>query len=80
MPNVDEDTAKKIWDHYQKGQGSLQDLARIYRVGVDDVLEIIKETELSTVALTGDLIDPSDVGPGGEFNHGKQVKVPYTVN
>lgn len=77
---VDEATRKKIYGHYQRAEGSLQDLARIYRVSVDEVLEIVGHSELGTVTIPGDLIDQSEAGPGAQMNYGRQERVPFTVD
>lgn len=77
---MDEQTRKAILSHYQKGQGSIQDVARIYNVPVDEVLRIIGAPELASVSISGDLIDRSEAGPGVEMNYGKEVSVPFTVN
>lgn len=77
---VDKETRDKIYEHYQKGQGSLQDLARIYRISVDEVLEITGHSEMSTVFIPGDLIDPSEAGPNVQMNYGREQKVDFTVN
>ncbi len=77
---ADQDLREKIYGHYQKGQGSLQDIARVYNVSVDDVLEVIGAPELSYVDVPGDLISQSEAGPGAEMNYGKQEKVPFTVD
>ena len=77
---IDQDTRDKIYQHYLKGEGSLQDIARVYRVSVDDVLQIIGAPELSTVMTQGDLIDASEIGPEAQYSHGKNFKVPYTTD
>lgn len=77
---MDEETKKKIYGHYQRGEGSLQDIARIYRVSVDQVLEIIGAPELSSVAVPGDLIDVTEAGSGADMNYGKEFKVPFDVS
>lgn len=77
---VDQETKDKIYEHYLKGQGSIQDIARVYSVDVNDVLEIIGAPELSTVSTQGDLIDPSEAGPGAEMNYGKDYRVPFTTD
>jgi hypothetical protein len=78
--SANENTRKEILEHYQHARGSIQDLARIYEVPVDEVLEIIGEGSLSTVPLTGDLIDAAEAGPGAKMNYGGEIRVPFTVN
>lgn len=77
---LDEESKKKIREHYIRGQGSIQDIARVYRVEVDEVLNIIGLNDLSSVDAQGDLIDASEAGPGAEINHGKTFQVPYSTN
>lgn len=77
---TNEETRQAIFGHYQRGQGSIQDIARVYHVTVDDVLEIIGESQVGTVTTQGDLIDSSEAGIGAEMNYGKDFKVPFTVN
>lgn len=77
---VDDTTRKKIWEHYQKGQGSLQDLARIYKVSVPEVLEIIGHSELASVQAPGDMIDATEAGPGAEMNYGREIHIPFSVD
>jgi len=77
---LDEAKRAEINAHYQHGRGSIQDLARIHGVSVDQVLEIIGETTLSTVSTQGDLIDASELGPEASISYGKQFKVPFSTN
>lgn len=71
---------KKILEHYQKGQGSIQDLARIYKVEVDEVLQITGNEEMSSVTFVGDLIDASEMNGTGQLPNtaGSTYKVKYT--
>ena len=80
MSNVPETTQKEILDLYQTGKGSIQDYARIYRLSVDEVLEIVGERHLSSVHIGGDLVDPTELGPNGQMNYGEDVAVPFTTN
>lgn len=77
---MDEELKKKVIGHYQAGQGSIQDIARVYRLDVDEVLEILGINDISHVSLGGDLIDPEDVGPGGVFNPGETRKIKYSTD
>lgn len=77
---TDQDIRTKVYDHYQKGQGSLQDIARVYRISVPEVLEIIGAPELGEVTTVGDMIDPSEIGPGAQFNYSKNFTVPFTTD
>jgi len=71
---------QKILRHYQLGQGSLQDLARIYKVPVSTVLDIIGEGEMNSVEARGDMIDQSEAGPEVTVNHSKVIPATYTVD
>jgi hypothetical protein len=78
---LDDETKKKILEHYQKGQGSIQDLARIYRVSVEQILDLTDNSELKQVTTTGDLVDASEAGPGAQLNYyGKDHPIIYTVD
>ena len=77
---MDKELQAKLVDHYQKGQGSIQDLARIYKVSVDEVLDAIGLGN-DTPILTGDLIDQSEAGPEATVNSsGTPVKQTYSVD
>ena len=77
---VDEKTTKEILHLYLTGKGSIQDYARIYRLSVEQVLAIVNETHLSSVSISGDMIDPTEAGPGAAMNYGSEVPVPYSTN
>lgn len=77
---IDDELAKKVLDHYQKGQGSIQDIARVYRLSVDEVLHIIGQDELTTITTQGDLIDAQEAGPGAQVNYGETHKIPFDTN
>ena len=77
---LDDSTREKIIEHYQKGQGSIQDIARVYRLTVDEVLEIIGVKDISNVRTQGDLIDAEEAGPGAQINLSKDFKVPFSTN
>jgi hypothetical protein len=77
---MDATTKKKIIDHYEKGQGSIQDIARTYNVSVAAVLDATGQGSLSSVHTQGDLIDESDAGPGAQMNYGKTFTVPFTTD
>jgi len=71
---------EKIVDAYHKSHRSIQDIARIFNVTVDHVLNLIGAGDLATVQIQGDLIDPSELGPGAEFNYGKTERINFTTN
>ena len=77
---IDDKTTKEIKHVYMTSSSSIQDIARIYRVTVDQVLEIIGAGNLGTVSTQGDIIDASEAGPGAVLNYGKEFKVPFTVD
>lgn len=80
IDQLDEKTSKAIQDHYMKGEGSIQDIARVYRVSVDTVLHLIGQDELTNVATIGDQVDASEAG-NAELNYqGTVHKVDYTTN
>lgn len=68
--------------HYMHGQGSIQDIARVYRMSVEEVLHLIGQDEMLTVEQShGDLIDQSEAGPMTEINlQGKKFPVSYDVS
>lgn len=81
MIDLDKETTDKIKDHYLKGQGSIQDIARVYRVEVGQVLHIIGQDEMLNVESGGDMIDSTEAGPGAQMNYsGQQFNVPYSVD
>ena len=71
---------EKIVDAYQTSHRSIQDIARIFNVTVDHVLNLIGAGDLASVQIQGDLIDPSELGPGAQFNHGKIEHINFTTN
>jgi hypothetical protein len=77
---MDDELKKEVRAAYQLGKVSIQDIARIKRLTVDEVLEIIGEGELKSVQTGGDLIDPSEAGPGASMNYGRDFKVPFTTD
>lgn len=72
---------EKILGHYQRAEGSIQDIARVYHVGVDHVLEVIGEKDMTSVMTQGDLIDQSEAGPEVRVNpYGNPAKANYTTD
>lgn len=59
---MDETLKTKVNEHYQLGQGSIQDIARVYRLSVEEVLDIIGQSEVAVVEGMGDLIGPEEAG------------------
>jgi len=76
---MDDKLKKKINDHYQKGEGSIQQIAIFYRLSVPEVLKAIGQDEMLTVHEQGDLIDQSEAGPQAEIVQEKVHTVPYTT-
>jgi hypothetical protein len=77
-----EDKVKYNYEH-GNGQGlapSIQDIARAYRLTVEEVLKILDHDEMLTVETQGDLIDPEEAGPSTTIKHGEQHKVNYSTN
>jgi hypothetical protein len=77
---MDKATEDKIIAHYQKGQGSIQDIARVYNVSVAEVLRVTGQGHLATVQTQGDMISAADAGPGAQMNYGKEFSVPFTTD
>lgn len=79
---VPEELQQKIREHYDKGQGSIQDYARVYGVPMEKVLEILGMSELKEVELIGDLVDERDMGRwSNEIRaQGDVVDVPFDVS
>jgi hypothetical protein len=78
VEELSRDEQIKYW--YQRGKGSIQDIARIYNVTVHEVLVLIGEAESSNVFVAGDLIDEQEAGPSAQMNHGKSVRIDFTTN
>ena len=77
---IPQELKDKIRDHYEKGQGSLQDYARIYHVPMEEVLKITGNTHLAEVEMIGDQVDQEELGPrGGTVEPGQIVKVPFDL-
>lgn len=77
---MDDELHQKILGHYQRGEGSIQDIARVYHVTVQQVLEIIGEGDIGQVHIGGDMIDASEAGPGADMNYGRDFHVPFSVD
>lgn len=77
---MDEDLKKKVIEHYNLGQGSIQDIARVYRLDVNEVLEVLGMHDMMTVQTMGDLIGQDEAGLETPLQSGRQYKVPYSVD
>jgi len=72
---------EKVMYHYQRGQGSIQDIARVYKLSVDEVLQMVGLDDMSEVQTQGDLIDQSEAGPEVRVNPlGNPAKAKYTTD
>jgi len=71
---------EQIIHAYQTSARSIQDIARIKGVTVDHILRLIGQDEMTKVDIQGDLVDPSEIGPGAEFNYGKTVPIAFTID
>lgn len=65
--------------HYDKGRGSIQDFARIYRLEVSEVNEILEQPEMNTINFIGDLIDQEYAGQMPVNEAGETYKIPYDI-
>lgn len=75
------DDAEKIQYHYQHAQGSIQDIARVYRKSVSEVLVILGLEDMNEVQTQGDLIDQSEAGPEVRVNpNGNPARAHYTTD
>lgn len=75
------DDEEKIRYHYQHAQGSIQDIARVYRKSVDEVLHILGLEDMTEVQTQGDLIDQSEAGPEVRVNpNGSPAKAHFTTD
>lgn len=77
---LNEDEKKTILDLYQHGKGTIQDYARIYRVDVPVILELLGEQHLSQVTIPGDMIDQAEAGANAQMKYSEQADVPFTTN
>lgn len=76
-----ETVEEKIMYHYQRAQGSIQDLARVYKLSVDEVLHILDLDDMTEIQTQGDLIDQSEAGPEVRVNpQGSTAKAHYTTD
>lgn len=77
---MDEQLVGKIKNHYQKGEGSIQDLARIYRLDVGEVLDILGLSDIKEVEGMGDLIGENEAGPEVQIKTSNRYKANFTTN
>lgn len=77
---MDKKTRQEILKAYQTSRNSIQDIARIYKVTVPEVLDLIGEGKSKSVTAIGDQIAPDEIGEGASFNSGKKFNIPYTTD
>lgn len=77
---MDAKTRKAVKKAYLTSRNSIQDIARIYRVDVHEVMEVIGEGQASTVHLEGDMISQDEAGSNAQMNYGKDIKIPINPN
>lgn len=77
---MDTELRKKINEHYQLGQGSIQDIARVYRLSVEEVLGVLGLNDLLEVESVGDLVDRSEVDVDTVISRSKKHKATYSTN
>jgi hypothetical protein len=76
-----DEVKKKIVESYNKGEYSIQDLARIHNVEVEDVLIVTGNGDLTTVVSVGDMVDPSElIGTTATINPSTVHKAHYSKN
>ncbi len=77
-----EDQVKYYYSHGNKSglAPSIQDIARYFRLEVEEVLTILEMDDLKSVETSGDLIDTSEAGPGAYLNPGTLHDVKYSKN
>lgn len=80
IDQLDDSTSKKIKDHYVKGEGSIQDIARTYRVTVETVLHIIGEDELTSVHTIGDQVDADEAGDAQLNYYGTKQSAKFSTD
>lgn len=77
---MDEQLIGKIKNHYQKGEGSIQDIARVYRLTVEEVLDVLGLSDVKTVEGMGDLIGTNEAGPDVDIKVSNKYQAKFTTN
>lgn len=77
---MDPKTKANIINSYQRGRNSIQDLARIYKVSVQDVLETVGEGSATKVVAQGDLIDQQEAGNEVPVVYSKEFRPDFSVD
>lgn len=77
---MDDKLKTTIVNHYQKGEGSIQDIARVYRLSVEEVLDVLGLSDVATIEGAGDLIDQTEAGPEVVLKEKNVYKPRFTLN
>lgn len=77
---MNEELQGKIKTHYQKGEGSIQDIARVYRLSVEEVLDVLNLNDVLEIETSGDLIDQKEAGPEVTLNATTRFRTNFTLN
>lgn len=77
---MNDETKAKIKAHYNLGEGSIQDIARVYRLSVEEVLEVLNLSELMEIETSGDLIDQTEAGPEVTLKISNKFRTKFTTN
>lgn len=83
QPATKEPIEVQVVRAYQTGRSSIQTIARVYGIGVDEVLTMIGEGELTEVTFTGDQIEEDEAGKDAgrvPMNYGDTRKVPFSTD
>ncbi len=76
---MDDELTKKLRKERDGGL-SFQDIARINKMTVPQVLEVFNEGSTAKVTTGGDAIDASEAGPGAQMNYGQIIDIPFSLN
>lgn len=71
---------QRILDDYNIHGVPIVDIARRHDVSVERVLVITGNSDLLSVSVIGDQVDPSEIGNQGTYNPGQSYEVRYTKN
>lgn len=77
---MDKELEAKIKNHYLLGQGSIQDIARVYRLTVDEVLDVLGLSDVKIVEGAGDMIDQHEAGPEAVLREKNIYRANFTTN
>lgn len=78
---MDKDSlTKKVIKHYEQGDGSIQEIARTYRLTVEEVLGMIGQTDVMEVEGIGDLIGSDEAGFEVPIIANKKYQAKFTTD